>query len=889
MLEVPAVIAATDTNHFHLMQGGEIKTVPFPSKPYEWSLDASEEAEEMYVIGMGWQKVGKKYYGKTPTERVGAGRGERVKHDFITQLLLDDPDFFRKHSNKADPFVVFLDIETTSSDGHKSSPDRDEIISAQLKYSNSEPIILEVTSQYSEKDLLKELVWLVHKDPKTGLYPDYIVGFFVNRFDIPFIYKRMVHYHMVNEISKIGRVHQVGHQVGAYYYQSSLDPIRRIGENMTSLSTGIYGFDLSLQTRSDVTLSHLPRKGLKQVVAHYGHQPYDIPDWAKRDMASFRAKYPDKFMKYILSDIEATEFLYRVYEPALIASSNMLGIPIMVAQRASHGFRSTIALYRKERSRKYIGLFPNAERYAALYSRAPKYQGALVGCTRKGYFDKTIYVDCKSMYPNIMHDFNISPDKYTFEGVVDYTGEEKEEYLFGDVTMREIRVEPLEDGRKRVYIPDDNYGAYLVFVCDFENDGYIRELISELNAKRDHFKREAKKYYKKYLESNKTDAEAYANYLMYNSYQNEAKIINNTIYGIQGDKSNKHGDLPAAVFVTAIGRWIMGTMVRYFGDAVLEIDTDGLLLDRSKELGSIEEINRVLRNQIREKFGIPEEKMRFMLEFEGGGSIYLYKAKNYLLRKDEDNSLTIKGSSFKGYDKAKVIREAVEVMANAIMYKTMSYEEAVKSVTNLRGRSIEDFLFVKTVRKLPAEYKDFDNMHHVLYGFDREGKSKREIVRTMKERLLAWVESKVSSDKRRVEINKSIRHAQTEEELIAISAMFSGTGSKRDITKAPVMLQISFDMIKRGRAVEIDDVFEFYWTLTPSRYTLAEDMNESTQLDYERYLKEIMRAIDRFKYADPNYTASLLFDEVPDEAEYYVDSNGGFSNSDEEEETEEEE
>ena len=888
MLEQPCVVCATPTQ-FHAVQGGELIVIPFPEPPYEWVEAGTEQLadiEEVYVIGVGKKLVGKRQYQRIPTEAVTGTRAERTKIDFIHQVILDYPDYFASYSNRKDPYPVFLDIETTSSE-HFSNPERDEIISAQVKYRDENPIILEVTSQYSEAQLIEDLLKLLSKSPKTGKFSDFIVGFYLNKFDLPFIYKRAYKHKIAPLVESIGRHREIGVPSDSYYYPSVLQPRKAVGETSTAITVGIYGMDLSMQARADVTIAHLPRKGLKQIVAHYGFQPFDIPEWGKRNMGEFRAKYPDQFMRYMISDIEATEYLYNVYEPSLIAAANMLKAPLINVQRASHGLKSTIAAYREGRKHKFFGLYPNTERYAPIYQRAQKYQGALVGCMRRGYFDQTVYVDCKSMYPNIMHDFNISPDSYRFEDIVDYTGDENSEILFGDITMKEIIVENIEGGKKRIYIPDDNYQGYLIYTCDFENDGYIRRLISELNSKRDSFKSEAKRYYKEFLNSGKTDKDAYSKFLMFNSYQNEAKIINNTLYGIQGDRSSKVGDLPAAVFVTAIGRWIMASMIRLFKDAVLEVDTDGLLLDKTKVTMSIDEVNKHLRDLIHNKFGIPYERMRFMLEFEGEGSVYLYKSKNYLLRKNEDNSLTIKGSAFKGYDKANVIKDVVKIVADAIMFKTMSYEDAVSMATALREKPLEDFKFTKQIRQLPSAYKDFNDMFVVLYGFSRDGMSKREVLAEMKSRMIKWVSSAVPSEKRRVEINKSIRGAKSEEELVAIGSMFTQSKSKKDRNKLPVMLQISLDMLERGRTVEIDDVFEYYWTLTPKRYTLAEDMNENVMLDYERYMREISRILERFKYADPSYSNTLLFDDS-NEIEFYIDSSGGSPGEDNTEEEEDE-
>ncbi|NCU27281.1 hypothetical protein EOM86_11270, partial [Candidatus Nomurabacteria bacterium] len=121
-------------------------------------------------------------------------------------------------------------------------------------------------------------------------------------------------------------------------------------------------------------------------------------------------------------------------------------------------------------------------------------------------------------------------------------------------------------------IPDDNYELVLKFKFDLITEGFMRKLINYYNGERDRYKKLMNKYEKDYKVSNKEEDRIKA--MMYNSFQGEAKIINNTFYGVQGNKYYDHADLPAAIFVTAIGRWTMTEMVRMFGKkAIIEMDS----------------------------------------------------------------------------------------------------------------------------------------------------------------------------------------------------------------------------------------------------------------------------------------------------------------------------
>jgi hypothetical protein len=299
---------------------------------------------------------------------------------------------------------------------------------------------------------------------------------------------------------------------------------------------------------------------------------------------------------------------------------------------------------------------------------------------------------------------------------------------------------------------------------------------------------------------------------MYNSYQAEAKVVNNTFYGIQGNKYYEVADLPAAIMVTAIGRWIMTEMINMFKDEVISTDTDGILLDKSKITISIDEINDYLRNKIHQFFGVPLTKM------------------------------------------APVLKRAVKIMGNAVMSSpgdSKIFKEEYDKALNIFNLPDSEFLFTMTIQKRMDEYKSYEGIYMFAKSFESSDNTKEDFAIT-KRRAKTWIKNKhnASSDIAK-KLSRMVGESKNKSQLDFVMNFISGMGNDGSRKISSSILDIMMGQLSKGVIIEEGSTIQYYYTLTSSRYTVIEDMNSSIVIDKEKYLKETKKAIDRFKYANP--------------------------------------
>lgn len=907
-LTVPVGVFATSADKLIVVGDGIAEEVDLPVPPFS-IVELSQEdegAERINLIGGGESYVGINYHHTIPVKKRPGSVVEVPQIDYVLELIKEFPEKLQSLAPGGfTPYPMFIDIETMSTEEHFPKADRDQVLSIQVKYKDSEPLILvnEKMTMDSEGEMLEKFIDYVKSSP-SGRSPDFMTGYFLNKFDIPYLKTRIGMYSDLKSkflsLNRSSWNEQTGRPY-ELYYQNWMYGNRLKGEEV-DLAYGIMNLDLFVHAKSDLSLVHLPSRSLKNVTRAYGGTVFDIEVEEKKDMATLLREDPDRFMRYAMSDLVATEYLYNIYETRLMAAANLLVCPMLLVHRMSSGQKSYLALYRECRKNGYFSLRKNEERYTHLYEKAEKYQGALVACYRRGYFGKTVYLDAKSMYPNIMHDFNISYDRYRVLDIIDYDDWEKElQNIPEDAHSQEPLVKQFGDDSPRItsygppteriiYIPDDNYRMVLKYEFDLLSDGFVRRLINHYNSVRDEFKKKAKALQKKYHD---TKEEAYRfEYMNYDSTQAEAKIINNTFYGIQGNKYYDIADLPAAIFVTALGRWLMTEMVRLFGKkAVIEIDTDGLLLDSTYVKMEIDEINDTLRGKISDAFGISKDRMNFLLEFEEEGSVYMYKRKNYILRKDSDpDTLYPKGSAFKGYDKAEVIQRAVSIMSEAIMYHSDdpdAYGIALDKARDIRKvyeeKGLAPFKFTKTLKKNPEDYKGYRNVEVDVFNIDRTLSNKEQLA-TMKSKAIGWISSmfgsKEKKNKRGDNFRAMIKACKNEDDLKYVISTLAYIQPREDrATSYYFMLDLIMKLQQKGRTVEFDDVIEYYYTTSTEQYTLAEEMGGDKRLDFDRYQDDIENILKRFSLADPRKNSLMLFDMLEDDDEE-VEVEEGYSSTD---------
>lgn len=847
-ITVPVGIYPTNAGTILVVQNGTYKEIPFPIKPFKYILSDRNTTtdnippKKVNLIGGGEGIVEKQEYNIIPTENRPDNTTvpsidytlELVKnHTEIIQNLVPEP---------YTPYPIFLDIETESTAGKFSKAERDEIISIQLKYPCDEKtLILMQENNKTELHILKEFLTYIKED-KNGKSPDMIVGYNLNRFDIPYIKHRIRKYAKIDKdlISMYNNLHRTKNSI--YYPQWIRSKKGKQGAEI-DLFKGLITMDLYLHAKTDRLLSDLPSRSLEKVAKFYGSKNIvELDKETKSNMREFMNTNKEKFLAYSEDDIIQTEYLYGIYANRIIASSNLLSCPMSMIHHATSGQKAYIVLYRECKNNKYFSVSMNKDRYSYLYNKAPKYQGALAKCHKTGYFNDIIYLDARSLYPNILHDYNISFDRYKLIDTIDLSEQDPKLICTS------------EENNTILYIPDNNYKCILKYQVDFLNDGFIRTMINRYNEVRNEYKRKYKEYEDKFIKYGNNNDKIQAD--IYNSTQEEAKILNNTFYGVLAQRYYEVADLPAAILVTAIGRWIMETMMEMFGDAVIITDTDGLMLDRTKFDMEIDKINKYLRKKQHDFFGIPYDKMKFELEFEDDGSVYVYKAKNYVLRKNKDDKITIRGSAFKGYYRAPIFRKAVEIMSSNIMktgkYKNMTYQEALKLAINIRDCNIEQFKFTRSLRKDPSEYSGYSNIISFVYETETEGITDNEKMKRWKNKAISYIKSRFSKDSNISSFNQLVRNCSSKDQLDVVLSVIAESDNKNEAGHGKYfMLNLILKLASQGSQIEEDDIIEYYYTKTSDQISLASEVTNKNMIDFDRYETEIVGIFERFSLADP--------------------------------------
>lgn len=849
MLEQPVYLYSTDEGTMFAGGNGVHVEYPFDVKPF--TMRIADEGERVRLVGTDEVvHIAREEYNRVPMRPDNKTLTPAI--DFVWELVKEHPEYCGQLTRRYisdtpyEPLAIMMDIETSSEGGHMSRPDRDEILSIQLMYSDDEqPIILAQSSSYSERDMIAEFLQLLCANPHTGGVPDVVIGYFMTKFDLPFIVKRGVLHNLIDNWKPVNRTDSRIHFSSSWMRP---DKNGRADEKVWT-AAGLPNIDLYLPAKTDLQLSLLPSRSLKNVAKHYGATDVeDLELHEKRDMRTLFETNRGRFDRYALSDIIQTNYLRKIYMPKMITAANLLQIPLAMLHRLTSGQRSYLVLYRAARKAGFYSFVRNGVRNEHLYRLADKYQGAIVGCERTGYIDNTIYLDVKSMYPGIMQDFSTYYDCMRVVRIEDFATE-------GGIPSE--RLDIAASGTPEcvhIEVPDENYNVIIHYEVDVVTDGMMRQTMRHYNAVRDEFKRKSKTYrgVDPTLER------------VYDSAQNEAKILNNGMYGIMGNRYFDVCDLPLAIFITAMGRWLMRNMMSLFEGAIIAVDTDGLLLDNTKVTMTIDEINEELRGRLHRTFKVPLETMKFLLEFEGSGSVFMYKEKNYLMKKIEDGKpkVIVKGSSFKGYDRSPTEKRAVELLSHAIMlgvdYQTnepLTYDQAVAKALDIDSLDDEMFLMTRTVKRDLKEYKSeqkgvtlsrYLRTHPLLQNVT--GKARYAALRQCFE---DYLDEYVLNPHERANIRSQITGSCTLEKLeFAIEKLcvrIEGARPRKEIAMIELILQKS----QHGDIVEKDDTIEFYYTTAhPSGIIIAELLEDSRDIDRARYRANIIRVLERFKAAD---------------------------------------
>jgi DNA polymerase elongation subunit (family B) len=213
----------------------------------------------------------------------------------------------------------------------------------------------------------------------------------------------------------------------------------------------------------------------------------------------------------------------------------------------------------------------------------PQYLGAFVLDPVAGYYEKVYDLDFKSLYPNIIRTFNISPDS---------------------------RLDKME-GLDLIETPGVEIDGVIRGKCYFDDtqEGVVPKKIKLLLDEREKIRKEQKKFSK--------DSQEWRDL---NVKQLVVKELANSVYGVIGNKYFRAFNLDLAESITATGQYLIRWLQTYFsndGRIAIYGDTDSIFI-KIKNGESIDEVlrccNRDLEKHLRKAFHIKECTIELALD-----------------------------------------------------------------------------------------------------------------------------------------------------------------------------------------------------------------------------------------------------------------------------------
>ncbi|MEM3179916.1 MAG: DNA polymerase domain-containing protein [Candidatus Bathyarchaeia archaeon] len=461
--------------------------------------------------------------------------------------------------------------------------------------------------------------------------PDIIVGFETNRRDIPYLVARA----KANGLSLV-------------IDRASAEP-----------HTSTYGH-VSITGRANVDLfdyaDEFPEvkvKTLENIADYLGVMKIEervlIEDFEYAQYWDDPSKRPE-LLKFLMDNTRCIMGITEAILDFAIQLSSLVGLPLDHVGTAAVGFRVEWFLIRHA--------YHMGELVPKKIERAyTPYAGALVLEPNPGIHENIAVLDFKSMYPNIMISYNVSPDTYIPPGEP-----EIDAFIAPEVNHR-FRKEP---------------------------PGFYREVLAKLIKARDHVREELKRVDRGTIK-----------YRILDARQKAIKVITNATYGYAGWIGARWYIKPVAEAVTAWGRHIIMSTIKAAKNIGLEViygDTDSIFVRNDPE--KIERLSKI----IEEKFGLEIKPDKVYTR------VLFTEAKKRYCGLMPDGKLDIVGLEVVRGDWANVAKHIQEKVLEIIL-KEQTVRRAVdyvrKYIINLREKKIpyRDLIIWKTLTKSPEEYE----------------------------------------------------------------------------------------------------------------------------------------------------------------------------------------
>lgn len=512
------------------LYGGNVKPKTFssPREMREWIKNKSELANPQPWYGM-----------------------DRAVFQFITEKFPDEIQFDPKLIN-----VANIDIEVHSEDGFPTPEEALHPITAiTLKSSKSEVyhvwgigdydvhqtqhkhLVIQYRKCKSEKELLAKFLQFWSSD-----YPDVVTGWNIRFFDMPYIINRLYRIGSVEAVKRLSPWNHEPRDKKVQFKNKNMDVYSIVGINQMDYYDLFTKFGYSYGAQESYRLDHIAHVVLGERKLSY------------EEYGSLRNLFKENYQLYIDYNIKDVELVQRIDDKL-----DLMGLAFTLAFKAGVNFTDVFgttsiwdSIVYRELNRKFIAVPPMADR-GEISNINVKFAGGYVKDPQIGMHDWVVSFDLNSLYPNIIAQWNMSP-----------------ETICND-----------EDGD---YCLANNGSRYRKDI-----EGIMPKIIIEYYAER---KATKKKMLAAQSENQKNPSkELEREIAQLENRQMAIKILLNSLFGALGNKWYRYFDLRIAEGITMTGQFVIKWCEKTINDElnrildtsckdyVIAIDTDSVYVN----------------------------------------------------------------------------------------------------------------------------------------------------------------------------------------------------------------------------------------------------------------------------------------------------------------------
>ena len=490
--------------------------------------------------------------------------------EFVNRSMIDNPAWVENFANTDDLRIICFDCEMETDGKTFPIPSRNCVTGIGYKCVvgtenlgkggiNSDKIItMWAERKGKDGDILTKFLGILKE-----FDPDIIVGFNSNNFDLRYVRDRCT----INGIN-FNRYIARGTDV--------MDPVEFLEKhNIASRKKytevrieGRVSYDLYYPVIRDQSMFGIKNRAMKTVA-----EWYRIKDIVKEDMGNVNRYLESedgrkKIDRYLRSDVNITESLFKIYVANTLMLSEKLHIPLDEMTNATPSLLSNLIFGRELMKKNIISDGSVLTRYDKKHINNKR--GGWVETYKPGFIKKIKKLDFKSYYPFLTVQFNISPETCFIVGYEDFKGE-----LGYSFSWKEE--ENQYTGEKILWfyvsIPDSTLGKNAIVKIDTTNHGFLPIYMQDLFAERAALKKRMGEITKEIGKDNTGEDVEYAGL---KSRETAIKIIINSFTGYVGNQHALYGNLACYVAITGMGRYFTQRVIEKYQKFVISSDTDAI-------------------------------------------------------------------------------------------------------------------------------------------------------------------------------------------------------------------------------------------------------------------------------------------------------------------------